>query len=76
MHSQPKSLRRYLLIDFVYSHSHGYFVDMASKLGARELQIEEAEEIAIRMRQRCDNEEGLYSLTNEDAASIFENEME
>ena len=52
------------------SHSHGYFADMAKKLGATEAEIEEAEEIAMRVRQRCDNEMGLYSLTEEDAAPI------
>jgi len=36
---------------------------MAKKLGAMDLEIEEAEEIALRVRQRCENEMGLYSLT-------------
>ncbi|NOZ22077.1 MAG: hypothetical protein GXP25_13425 [Planctomycetes bacterium] len=44
------------------THCHGEFKKMAKKLGVVEKEIDEAIEIAVRMRQRCENEGGLYRL--------------
>jgi AhpD family alkylhydroperoxidase len=44
------------------AHCHGEFVALARKLGATQSEIDEVEAIAERVRQRCENETGLYRL--------------
>ena len=44
------------------THCHGQATSMAKKFGATEEEIEEVEAIALRMRQRCQNESELFSL--------------
>ncbi|MCG2659059.1 MAG: carboxymuconolactone decarboxylase family protein [Kiritimatiellae bacterium] len=46
------------------SHCHGQCVSLAWKLGASPAEIEEAEAIALRIRERCNNETGLYRLSD------------
>ena len=43
-------------------HCHGQSKSIALKFGATGEEIEEAEAIALRMRQKCHNEVGLFSL--------------
>ena len=45
------------------THCHGQFRDMARKSGLTDKQISEAEAIGMRIRQKCSNESGFYSLT-------------
>lgn len=51
------------------SHCHGQSKSLARKFEATEEEIEEAEAIAIRMRQKCQNESGLFNL-NESTKNI------
>ncbi|MFH1857369.1 MAG: carboxymuconolactone decarboxylase family protein [Candidatus Omnitrophota bacterium] len=44
------------------THCHGQFRATAKNLGATEEEIEEVETIALRMRQRCENETGLFKM--------------
>jgi len=44
------------------THCHGQFATLARKLGATQAEIDEVETIAQRVRQRCENEAGLYRL--------------
>ena len=44
------------------SHCHGQFRSTAKKFGATEKEIEEAERLALRMRERCEHESGLFIL--------------
>lgn len=44
------------------SHCHGQSKSIAKRFGATEEEIEEAEAIALRMREKCQNEAGLFSL--------------
>lgn len=45
------------------AHCHGQCRSLAEKFGATEGEIEEAEAIALRVRERCADETGLYSLS-------------
>ena len=45
------------------THCRGEFAALARKLGATEAEIDEVEAIASRVRQRCDNETGLYRMS-------------
>ena len=45
------------------SHCHGQCASWARKLGASQAEIEEAESIALRVRERCNNETRLYNLS-------------
>lgn len=47
------------------SHGHGEFRSLARRLGAAEEEIEEAETIALRMRERCQTESGLFEIANQ-----------
>jgi len=44
------------------SHCHGQLRSIAKKFGVTEVEIEEVENIALRMRQKCQNQSGLFSL--------------
>ncbi len=44
------------------THCYGQSKSIAEKFGATEEEIEEAENIALRMRQKCQNQSGLFSL--------------
>ncbi|MBL7130994.1 MAG: carboxymuconolactone decarboxylase family protein [Candidatus Omnitrophica bacterium] len=44
------------------AHCHYQTKSLARKFGATELEIEEAENIALRMRQKCHIESRLFSL--------------
>lgn len=44
------------------THCHGDISFMARKMGLSDEEIAEAEEIALRMRERCPNEYGLYRI--------------
>jgi len=46
------------------THCHGQFRATARKLGATEREIEEVEAIALRMRQRCENDTGLFKMND------------
>lgn len=43
-------------------HCHGQSKSLAMKFEATEDEIEESEAIALRMRKKCQNEFGLFSL--------------
>jgi AhpD family alkylhydroperoxidase len=45
------------------THCRGRFKATASQLGATEEQIDEAERLALRMRERCRNESGIYLIS-------------
>lgn len=51
------------------SHCRGEFRRTAARLGATREEIEEAEELALRMRERCRNESGLFLISRVDARS-------
>jgi len=44
------------------THCYVQSKSIAKKFGATKEEIEEAEAIALRMREKCDNELGLFSL--------------
>ena len=44
------------------SHSHGEFKIIARKLGLSSEQIEEAEDIGLRMREKGQNSSGLFRM--------------
>jgi AhpD family alkylhydroperoxidase len=46
------------------THCHGAMVRLARKLEATAEEVKEAEAIAKRARQRCEDESGLYLLAN------------
>ena len=45
------------------AHCHGQCGSLARKFGATEVEIEEVEAIALRVRERCANKNALYSLS-------------
>ncbi|MBL7132188.1 MAG: carboxymuconolactone decarboxylase family protein [Candidatus Omnitrophica bacterium] len=45
------------------SHCHGQVRSIAKRFGATEEELEEAEAIALRMREKCQNGVGLFSLS-------------
>jgi len=52
-------------------HSHGQSKSIAKKLGVSEKEIEEAEAIALRMREKCRNESGLFNFNASMEAKNF-----
>ena len=51
------------------THCHGQCVSLARKFGAAEEEIEEAEAIALRVRERCQNKTGLYTMSQSSQTS-------
>ncbi len=51
------------------AHCHGQFRATAAKLGATQEEIEEAERLALRMKERCQNDSGLYLISRTDVDS-------
>ena len=45
------------------AHCHCQSKSLARRFGATEVEIEEAENIALRMRQKCQNKSGLFSFS-------------
>ncbi len=43
-------------------HCHGQSKSLAKKFETTEIEIDEAENIALRMRQKCQNKSGLFNL--------------
>ncbi|MBN1836405.1 MAG: carboxymuconolactone decarboxylase family protein, partial [Spirochaetales bacterium] len=48
------------------SHCHGQFRATAASFGATAKEIDEADQLAVRMRQSCSNESGLYLISRAD----------
>ncbi len=47
------------------AHCYGQAKSLAKKFGVTEKEIEEAENIALRMREKCKNQFGLFSLNEQ-----------